>query len=256
MRLWASIALTLISSAALADDCLRNQGRVLRILPGSDASDLVKFNFESRRERFSKISYEYVWCIEADRQNLNIAEFQWGDAKDKCKYMCTLIEPGRGGAASKFDGSKKTEEDRTIGYSRKNRDDWRVLNTKTISSQKLGGADQSASPLFIPIQVREPEWGQYLNEEGLVQIDRLSNNFGDFIQFLKQESEPLVSGGALTITLPASPSVAKALVANEYDKYSPSDFVRATTSFNSTIAVDKVGSPVLVYWAGITPGRN
>jgi hypothetical protein len=262
MRLWATIALTLVSSAAvtgaaLADDCLRNQGHVLRILPGSDASDLVKFNFESRRESFSKSSFKYVWCIEADRQNLNIAEFQWGDAKDKCKYLCTLIEPGRGGVASKFDGSKKTEEDRTIGYSRKNRDDWRVLDTKTISSQKLGAADpKSASPLFIQIQEREPEWSQYLNEEGLVQIDRLSNNFGDFIQFLKQESGPVVSGGALTVTLPASSSVAKALVANEYDKYSPSDFVRATTSFNSTIAVDKVGSPVLVYWAGITPDKE
>jgi len=170
--------------------------------------------------------------------------------------LCTFIEPGRGGAAPKFDGSKKLEEDRIISFTRKNREEWDFFTTQTISSQKLGAAYPLSAPPLIPVQVREPDWSQYLNEEGLVQIDRLSNNFGDFIQFLKQESEPVVSGGALTITLPASPSVAKALVANEYDKYSPSDFVRATTSFNSTIAVDKVGSPLLVYWAGITPDKE
>jgi len=57
MRFWASIALTLLSSPTFADDCLRNQGPVLRILSGSDGGDLVKFSFESRRERFTKLDF-------------------------------------------------------------------------------------------------------------------------------------------------------------------------------------------------------
>jgi hypothetical protein len=255
MRFWASIVLTLLSSPTLADDCLRNQGPVLRILPGSDGSDPVKFSFESRRESFSRTSYKYVWCIEADKQNLNIAEFQWGDAKDKCKYLCTFIEPGRGGAAPKFDGSKKTEEDRTISFTRKNREEWRSLTTQTVSSQKLGATYQSSVPLFVPIQVREPDWSEYLNDEGMVQIDRLSNNFDAFTQFLKDEKEPIVSGGELTVTLPTTPSVARALAANEYEKYNPFDFVRATTSFKSIITHDK-GRPILVYRAGIIPEKE
>ena len=188
MRFWTSIALTcLLSSPAAADDCLRNQGHVLSIFSGSDGNDLVKFSFESRRESFSKTANKYVWCIEADRQNLNIAEFKWGDVNNKCKYLCTLIEPGRGAAAPKFDGSKNIQPDRIIGFSRKNRDEGGSITTQTISSQKLGSGYSISGAALVPIQVNELDLREFMSDEGTVQIDRLSNNFDAFARFLKEE---------------------------------------------------------------------
>ena len=247
----------LLSSPAAADDCLRNQGHVLSIFSGSDGNDLVKFESfsSSRRESFSKTANKYVWCIEADRQNLNIAEFKWGDVNNKCKYLCTLIEPGRGAAAPKFDGSKNIQPDRIIGFSRKNRDEGGSITTQTISSQKLGSGYSISGAALVPIQVNELDLREFMSDEGTVQIDRLSNNFDAFARFLKEEKREVVSGGELTVTLPANSSVARALGTNKYDKYSASDFVRATTSFTSLVRLNN-GSPTLLYFCGITPEKG
>jgi hypothetical protein len=178
-----------------------------------------------------------------------------GRRQQQMQVFCTLIEPGRGAAAPKFDDSKNIQPDRIIGFSRKNRDEGGSITTQTISSQKLGSSYSLSGMVFVPIQANEPDLRDYMSDEGTVQIDRLSNNFDAFTRFLKEEKQEVVSGGELTVTLPANSSVASALGANKYDKYSASDFVRATTSFLSIVSLNN-GRPTLLYIGGITPEKG
>jgi hypothetical protein len=242
----------LMANPAIADECLRNQREVLSASPGSGGNHLVKFAFESRRERFNRTSFNYVWCIEADRENLNIAEFKWGDDKDPCKYLCTWIEPGHGAPSQKLDGSNMVQHDRAIKYSRKNRDEWNFINAPTISSKRLGAAKPSSPGVsVIPIQLRSNE---LTNDDGIIQIDRLSDNFDDFVQLLKEEKE-FRSGGDLALSLPANSSVAKSLATDSYEKYSPNDFVRATAVLQSVISYSK-GNPTLAYLGGVFAAKD
>jgi hypothetical protein len=250
MRFSALFAIAVLAHnpcLAAADDCLRNQGPVLKIVPGQDRSGDVKFAFESRRERYDKANRKYVWCIEADRDNPNIAEFKWGLNTDPCKYLCGLIEPGRGSPAVKYDGSDPAELDRSIVYTRKNRDEWRMHPTKTVSSRTIGSAAELALvlPIQFPAPGANPSPRPFVNDEGLIQIDRLSSNRDALLAFLRQEKE-VSAGGELTVTLPRSSAIANALKTSTYEKYDPADFVRAKTSLQSTLSYIG-GLPMLAY---------
>jgi hypothetical protein len=83
------------SPYALAVDCDRNPAFLLDIRSGILESGDVRFSYESRIEKFSSSARKFVWCIEADKNNQNIAEFHWGDSANEGKYLNTLIEPGR-----------------------------------------------------------------------------------------------------------------------------------------------------------------
>jgi hypothetical protein len=250
MRTWlliVSVAFAPID--ALADDCLRNQAQVLDILPGQNGANGVNFTYESRRELFSNTSNKYVWCVEADRSNQNIAEFKWGDTKNECRYLCALIEPGRGSPISKTDGSKTLRADRFIKFTRKNLAQWTSVNAKTISSKTIGEVPQDA--LFLRTQLSTSELESFKNDEGLIQVDKLSTNFGAWLAFLSKQDR-VDSGGLLTITLPTSERVADLLQANNYEKYNPNDFVRVLTHVDSLITYNS-GAPLLTYSILVRP---
>ena len=254
MRIWLGTCLTLlflIPGPSFADDCLRNEREVISIIAGSETTDVVKFNFESRREAFNKTSFNHVWCIEADRQNLNIADFHWGTGKEDCKYVCALVEPGRGGVASKLDGTGKTEVDGIIKYSRKNRDDWRSIKARTISTQRLGGSFPTDKAITISIELRDSPQSQ----EGVLQVDRLSEDLDGFVKFLREQKSNILAGGLVTTTLPINSKIAKALSDNNYEKYDPADFVRAQTTLLSSLSLNNA-TPYITYWASLTPEKG
>ena len=92
----ALVAAAFFQEFAFADDCQHNQAQLIESAPGQNNSEPVKFSYESRRERYSNTANRYVWCIESDRDNQNVAEFKWGNSRNEDLYLAALIEPGRG----------------------------------------------------------------------------------------------------------------------------------------------------------------
>jgi hypothetical protein len=126
------------SSTAFADDCDRNQALLLDHRDGRMDAGEVRFSYDSRVEKFSSTARKFAWCIEADRNNQNIAEFHWGDPQHDGKYLNTLIEPGRGALSTTTDASQKIEGQRTIRFRRKNKPDWGAIAPATLSSRNFG----------------------------------------------------------------------------------------------------------------------
>src|SRR5271170_5137170 len=116
-----AIVQVMTASVALADDCERKPPLIIDNRAGNINSGDVRFSYESRFEKFSRLAHNFVWCIVADKNNQNISEFRWGD---NGKYLKTLIEPGRDASASATDSSSRIHGIRTIQFRRKNRPDW------------------------------------------------------------------------------------------------------------------------------------
>jgi hypothetical protein len=168
------------------------------------------------------------------------------------------------------------DQKRIIKYRRKNRSNWDSVDADTISSVRVGVEEVNPlvrliqfvpTPQILPVpQVRPvprsepvqqaapfPLTGidSYKNQEGLIQIDKLSSNKSLFQAFITAEKS-VSSGGSFTVTLPTSELVAKLIQANQYEKYNKLDFVRARAQFFSTIFSDN-GKPILQYQLAMQP---
>jgi hypothetical protein len=203
------------SSKAFADDCDRNQAVLLDHRDGRMDAGEVRFSYHSRVEKFSSTAHKFARCVEADRNNQNIAEFHWGDAQHEGKYLNTLVEPGRGASSTTTDASQKIEGQRTIRFRRKNKPDWGAVTPATLSSKYFGF--YSSDPKLIFAQANSPaqpwpkEFEPYRDQDGLIEIDRLSADKSLFLKFLEKEQN-VYSGGSLLVTLPANSEVADLLL--------------------------------------------
>jgi len=163
--------------------------------------------------------------------------------------MCALIEPGKGSPTVKSDPSKHFQFDRIIRFTRKNREEWHSLTPKTVSSKVIGEAGQDA--IVLKTQFTDSDFDAFTDDDGLIQIDKLSTDPKAFLAFLSKEGQ-VRSGGSLTITLPTSQKVADLLRANHYENYDKADFVRVVTTVDSSILYNK-GAPLLTYSIAVRP---
>jgi hypothetical protein len=242
------------SSTAFADDCDRNQALLLDHRDGRMDAGEVRFSYDSRVEKFSSTARKFAWCIEADRNNQNIAEFHWGDPQHDGKYLNTLIEPGRGALSTTTDASQKIEGQRTIRFRRKNKPDWGAIAPATLSSRNFGFYSD-LKLIFAQANSPAQPWPQelevYRDQEGLIEIDRLSADKSLFLKFLEKE-QSVYSGGSLLVTLPVNNKVADLIASNRYENYNSEDFVRAHAELYSLVQFNK-GLPLVVYVVQLLP---
>jgi hypothetical protein len=243
------------SNTAFADDCERNQALLIDHREGGTKAGEVKFLYDSRVEKFSSTARKFAWCIEADSNNQNIAEFHWGDAQHEGKYLNTLIEPGRSALSMTTDTSQKIEGQRTIRFRRKNKSDWGAVTPATLSSRNFGFYSSGLKPIFAqansPAQPWPPELEAYRDQEGLIEIERLSANKSLFLKFLEKE-QSVYSGGSLLVTLPVNNEVADLIASNKYENYNSEDFVRAHAELYSLVQFNK-GLPLVAYVVQLLP---
>jgi hypothetical protein len=250
VRAWPVIILLALPYSAAAEDCVRNQAEVLDIVPGQGGSTEVHFRYESRRERFTSTSNKYVWCIEAEAANQNVSEFKWGDKADECRYLCALIEPGKGVPTIKTDSSKSFRANRSIKFTRKNREEWRSLDVSTVSSKVFGEAGDQAA--VLKTQLNDTDYLEpFKDDDGLIQMEKLSTDPKAFLRFLSKE-ERVFSGDVLTVTLPTNQKVADLLLSNRYETYNHNDFIRILAEVDSAIIYNG-GVPLLNYSVSVRP---
>ena len=158
----------------------------------------------------------------------------------------------------RLDSSSRIHGIRTIQFRRKNRPNWTSIDADTISSFAIGYNKIRSNIVLVqgtlPIQALPTDFDKYKNEDGLIQIDKLSADNSSFLAFLAEEKD-VSYGGAFTVTLPTSERIADLLQTNQYEKYSNDDFVRARAVLSSTINYNK-GFPIRYYWFGLRPDSS
>lgn len=247
-------------TVANASDCNPAPGLVIDGRDGNLNSGDILFSYQSRMEKDSQFTHRFVWCVKASENNQNIAEFKWGDSQNDGKYLNTLVAPGHDGSADTTDNSRKISGTRTIKFRKKNKPDWSLINPDTISSLKFGWiagrppillAQFSGSSSSLSQEDLNKALGQYRNEDGLVQIDRLSSNSSLFLATLKANQQVQV-GGSFSVTLPTNQKIADLIQKNEYEKYNSDDFISARTIFSSQIVYND-GKPKIYYFLNLFP---
>ncbi len=253
----AFAAATFFCRLSFADECAPGPDIALDGRTGNLNSGDVMFSYGSYMERYSKFVHSFVWCIKANPNNQNVAEFRWGDAQNEGKYLSTLVLPGQPGSNSTSDASKKIVGEREINYRRKNRSQWGSIKVDTISSTKFGTLENTPRLLLTqsasPLQALVPELEHYKNQEGLLELDRLSSNKSLFLAVLNEQKQISI-GGSFTVTLPTSQRVADLIQNNQYEKYEKDDFIATHAAFSSIIIYND-GHPIVLYVLSFRPDK-
>jgi hypothetical protein len=128
---------------------------------------------------------------------------------------------------------------------------WRTVTSATLSSKNIGFYSSAAKVIFAQAQPLPQELEAYRNQEGLIEIDRLSADRSLFLKFLEKQQD-VYSGGSLLVTLPVNNEIADLIQSNKYENYDSGDFVRAHAELFSMLQFNK-GDPFIVYVVQLLP---
>jgi hypothetical protein len=259
-RHFATIVATLCISAlahttasVAKDKCLRDNSLWHEKLEGYNPGGL-KFKYESRAQKYSSTSFEYIWCIE--NMSNNIGHFQWGTRDDEGKYFDALVAPGTMEPTIRTDNSGKLKENRIIQFKSGDTKFQRISpDPQTIFYRNIGKIQiPKVGELHLAQGSVDQRLAFYKTSDGLVDIARLSENRELFTEFVRQEGKIEFLYSAVA-TLPTNKTAAFTLEANKYEKYDPRDFARLRIVLRNQIEVDR-GAPVSRISLSMTPANR
>jgi len=251
----AALALVLCPVICQAkDDCKRDDQILIEKLGGYNSATL-KFKFESRVQKYSSTSFEYIWCIENESDN--IGHFRWGTKDDESKYFDALVDPGKMQPTIRTDNSGIRKDSRIIKFTPKNQTNWQSISPdpQTIFYKKSAQLGFSTFELLYPTQVQlEERLKPFKTDDGIVDIARLSQNSDLFREFVNTEKR-IDFWYIAVATLPTNKSTLFALEQGKYEKYNPRDFARLRITIRNQIELDSKNAPISRVSLSMTPSR-
>jgi hypothetical protein len=234
--------------ADAADQCGRDDVRLIDKRAGTHASGIVNFNYESRVET-STIAKTFIYCIE-NTSKYQIAEFRWGSSPDMekdARYFSAIVEPGKKTPERRDDSADYRNDLRYIGFKKLSGHSWDAIAADTIFNSRVGswGSRNLVSGRNAYAQVAEPL-------PFAVDLQSLSRNADAFATLVRNQGGRFYLIDQITVTLPTNLDTLLRIENETYEEYNPKDFVRVLLKLENFFDL-KQGSPMSTIYLEVAP---